>query len=305
MTEQVNVTDNSESAVSESDYDTEWAKEDENSSSSPSEVEVIQDAPPAIVDEKAAKPETAKGEAEPGTQQDVSPETLEESSAESETSGDIWANAPAELKDAYEKAQNDFRAMKGRHKNAEHRAAALQKEFDKVNGQFAEVTRKKGVYETEHPELFNEVKEMMESRLPQAESAETDQEPSEDLQVVFKVHPDASNILNSTEWETYKSAFTVEQQNKFDSPDPYEFIDLMNEFKQEQKIAQVKASYTDESDRRKAVLEEASSAEGKASKPSSIKNNLSVSEAYEAEWAREDQSYTSTLEGDLNGKCLW
>lgn len=294
MTEQVNVTENNESAVSANDYDAEWAKEDENTASSTSDVEVIQDAPPAIVDEKADEPETAKDDSEPVTQQDVSPETPENNSAESETSGDIWANAPAELKDAYEKAQNDFKAMKGRHKNAEHRAAALQKEFDKVNNQFAEVTRKKGVYETEHPELFNEVKELMESRLPQAESAEAAQEPSEDLQVVFKVHPDASDILNSTEWETYKSAFTVEQQNKFDSPDPYEFIDLMNEFKQEQKVARVKASYEDEGARRKAVLEEAASAEGKASKPSSTKSNLSVDEAYDAEWAREDQSNTST-----------
>ncbi len=289
MTNQVNATDNNDGAVSNvDDYDAEWAKEDEDNSSSPSDTQVITDAPPTIVDEKAAEPDTAKGEAEPEAQEEVSPETSEVSSAESETSDDIWANAPPELKDAYEKAQNDFKAMKGRHKNAEHRAAALQKEFEKVNNQLGEATRKKGVYETEHPELFNEVKDLMESRLPQAESAETAQEPNEELQVVFKVHPDASDILNSSEWETYKSNFTVEQQTKFDSPNPYEFIDLMNEYKQERKIAEVKSSYEDESARRKAVLEESSPAEGKASKPNPEKSNMSVEDAYDAEWARED-----------------
>lgn len=288
MTNQVNATGNNEDAVSVDDYDAEWAKEDEDNSSSPSDTQVITDAPPTIVDEKAAEPDTAKGEAEPKAQEEVSPETSEVSSAESETSDDIWANAPPELKDAYEKAQNDFKAMKGRHKNAEHRAAALQKEFDKVNNQLGEATRKKGVYETEHPELFNEVKELMESRLPQAESAEIAQEPSEELQVVFKVHPDASDILNSKEWETYKSNFTVEQQTKFDSPDPYEFIDLMNEYKQERKVAEVKSSYEDEAARRKAVLEEASPAEGKSSKPNPEKSNMSVEDAYDAEWAKED-----------------
>ncbi len=289
MTEQVDVTDNNESAASDiDDYDAEWAKEDKDTSSLPSDIKVVEDAPPTIVDEKAAEPDTAKGEAEPEAQEEVSPETSEESSAESESSDDIWANAPVELKEAYEKAHNDFKAMKGRHKNAEQRAAALQKEFDKVNNQLGEATRKKGVYETEHPELFNEVKDLMESRLPHAQSAETDQEQNEDLQVVFKVHPDASDILTSSDWETFKSNFTVEQQTKFDSPDPYEFIDLMAEYKQERKIAEIKSSFEDESARRKAVLEEASPAVGKASKPNPEKTNMSVEDAYDAEWAKED-----------------
>lgn len=289
MTEQVNVTDNDESAVSQiDDYDSEWAKEDEDNSSSPSVTEVIEDAPPSIVEDKAAEPSTAQGAAETSTEESVSPADPEASSAESEASGDIWANASPELKEAYEKAQNDFKAMKGRHKNAEHRAAALQKEFDKVNNHLGEVTRKKGVYETEHPELFNEVKEMVESRMPSAQSAEIGEEPSEELQVVFKVHPDASDILNSEKWESFKSSFSIEQQTKYDSPDPYEFIDLMSEYKQEQKVSEVKSSYEDESARRKAVLEESSPTSGKASKPNPEKSNMTQEEAYDAEWDRED-----------------
>jgi len=288
MTEQVNVTENNVSADSDiDDYDSEWAKEDTDSSSSPV-TKVVEDTPPAIVEEKADELDTAKGESEPSAEESVSPADPEVSSAESEVSGDIWANAPSELKEAYEKTQNDFKAMKGRHKNAEHRAAALQKEFEKVNNQLGEATRKKGVYEVEHPELFNEVKEMVESRLPSAQSAETGTEQSEDLQVVFKVHPDASDILNSGEWDSFKDKFTPDQQTKFDSPNPYEFIDLLNEYKQEQKVAEVKSSYEDESARRKAVLEEASPTEGKSSKPNPQKTNMTEDEAYDAEWARED-----------------
>ena len=52
MTEQVDVTDNNESAASDiDDYDAEWAKEDKDTSSLPSDIKVVVDAPPNIVDD--------------------------------------------------------------------------------------------------------------------------------------------------------------------------------------------------------------------------------------------------------------
>ena len=292
MTDQVNETDPDETAVSDvDDYDAEWDLE-EKTSSEPEAKKVNEDAPSINkADDKVAESDTASAPAEPEANESVSPETSEVTPAEELTPEDIWANASLPQREAYKKAQNDFNAMKGRHKNAEHRAAALQTEFEKVQSQLAETSREKGVYEQEHPELFQEVKALMnaEQGVPAAESGSPS---NEELQVVFKVHPDVQDIMATEDWTNFTSKFSAEQQNKFDSPNPYDFIDLVGEYKQAKAVQKANTNLSNtevsESARRKALLEESSPAEGKASQPNPAKQNMSEEEQYDSEWARED-----------------
>lgn len=292
MTDQVNETDPVENAVSEDDdYDAEWDLE-EKDSSEPEADKVSEDAPSTNkVEEKVAELDTVSSTAKPEANESVSPETSEVTPAEGSAPEDIWANASLSQREAYKKAQNDFNAMKGRHKNAEHRASALQTEFEKVQGQLAETTRKKGVYEQEHPELFQEVKALMntEQGVPAAEGTDVS---NDELQVVFKVHPDVQDIMATEDWKGFTSELSAEQQNKFDSPNPYEFIDLIGEYKQAKAVQKantnISSTEVDESARRKALLEESSPMEGKASQPNPAKQNMSDEEQYDSEWARED-----------------
>jgi len=288
MTEQVNVTDSAETEVSDvDDYDAEWDLEETDSSAKPTTPKVDEDAPSTVeVEEKAVESDTVSAPAEPAAGDNVSPDTSDVTPAEELISEDIWANASPSQREAFLKAQNDFKAMKGRHKNAEHRAAALQTEFEKVQSQLVASTRKKGVYEQEHPELFQEVKALMDTERG-ASAVESGDASTDELQVVFKVHPDVQDVMATEEWQKFISELTAEQQNKFNSSNPYDFIDLVGEYKQVEAVQKANIE-VDESARRKSLLEEASPAEGKSSQPDPTKKSMSDEDAYDTEWARED-----------------
>lgn len=243
MTNQVDVTETDTKSLSdEEQYEAEWGKDDDSdqvvdlatSEDADSEKDREEDGDQGKAEDAGtATPETVNA----GTG-DTTPDGTDNPKADGD-GGDIWADAPEELRSAYLKAQNERDSAVGRANSFRDEKARLEKEFEAAQLRLSEATREKGVYEQEHPELFDEVLKVVESRTPQP--ADTSENAGEELdeaaKAVLKVHPDAYNLMQTDAWSDFASSASPELQAKLNSDDPYEFIDYVNEFKIEQRLA--------------------------------------------------------------------
>jgi hypothetical protein len=200
---------------------------------------------------------------------------------------DIWATATPAQKEAFLKAQNDFRAMKGRHQSSEKEKSDLQKELEKAQRSLSEATREKGVFETENPELFAELMSAVDTRLPKEQETQAEQPDSDggdlDLKPVFKAHPDASDVVASEEWAEFQNNMTVQETALFQSEDPFDFIQLMTDFKVKQALAKAAAS-KQENETDDPLDDAATVSRGGSSVPSKKPTVLNDQDAFDAEW---------------------
>lgn len=273
MTEQVNGTENQEKQLSDEElYALEWAEDEESSDASDSEN--LDDQGKAEGDDPASETPVAN------SAEKAPLDTSNDNPAEG-VSDDIWANASEAQRQAYLKAQSDFQAMVGRHKSSEKTKAALQKELDKAQAALHEATREKGTYETTHPELFKEVETYVSSKLPKPQESSEPHESDDDLAPIFKLHPDAAEILNSAEWKDFESRMDGRLKEKYESDDPLDFASVLTDYKLDQAVKK-KASENE------ALLAAAATGSGgTSSKPATVVRGRSVAEDYDAEWERE------------------
>ena len=287
MTNQVtNVTENENEVLSNEDaYDAEWDNDDDS--------DLITD-PFTQDDDKSVSDSTndvnhgnaEEAPTESGTVADETQDNLDkptEGSAESSDGGDIWANASESQKLAFKQAQNDLSRETGRAKSQQQLNASLQKELENRNALYAEETREKGAYETEHPELFNEVLGVMESRngLSQSQAdvaTDSTGDNPEDIQLVFKVHPDAHDLMQTPEWGNFAGNLNAHQTKQLNSDDPFDFIDLMSEYKTQKRVS----AHNSSGDLEDTLTSSSRGSGSSASAPN--RRNLSVSESYDAEW---------------------
>ena len=203
---------------------------------------------------------------------------------------DIWEGATEAQRLAFNKAQNDFNSMSGRTRAEQQRRADLEKELELERQKLAQINRKKGTYETEHPELFDEVLEVLQSRNPVQPTAQGDTQGNpkmdEDIRTVYKVHPDAQDLMTSQDWASFSEDLTVAQRQQFESDDPYEFIDLLNSFKTYVAVKAVtkgSRQYSDED-----ILDDAVTRAPGSSSRGPAKAAMSDEDAYDSEWAKDD-----------------
>jgi hypothetical protein len=205
------------------------------------------------------------------------------SSAESGVSDDIWAQATDAQRQAFTNAQNDLNRETSRAKSQQRLNADMQKELDKTKADYGELTRTKGTYEQEHPELFNEVFSRMKEVSGPAQNTAADEGDDglpDDIKLVFKVHPDANDLMQTPEWGTFASSLTSAQTAQMESDDPFEFISLVSEFKTQRRMNSPTGS----------GLENTVTRSGGASSSASRSTTRSMTddEAYAAEWALDD-----------------
>jgi hypothetical protein len=262
-------------------YELEWEDDDAKSDSHDSGTGQEEDGSETKGHEKANGGETVSNPVVPDAKAEGSPEGSNEGSAESSDS-DIWAGASEAQKVAYKNAQNGLNAMSGRARVSSKKQTDLEKELQKSKRELAEFTRTKGTYETEHPELFDEVRTAFASSTSQASeqsSAATSDEVPDDIRVVFAAHPDASEVMASPEWAAFQSSLTGEQITQNNSDDPADFINLVSTFKTQEAVRKSAPS------RSQVLLDAASgSAGGSKSTPSQKKAGMTAKEAYDAEW---------------------
>lgn len=288
MTQQVNGTTTDKVELSDDElYAAEWEKEDSpdlapsastggddfdedgDTPDGQGKATVAATVPAAAVVDKASVPAQTQPKVDP---------------AEGATDDDIWAQATPAQRQAFLKAQNDFQAMKGRHRTDSQRKADLEKELATAKATLAEASRVKGTYETEHPELFQEVTQYLTTKgvtAPVA-AADTDEIP-EDLKIVFKVHADVGDVMKTPEWAAYQTAFTPEQTAQFNSDNAFDFIDLITSFKTDQAVSRA-------TNRNAELLAASAGAGGRGtgSQVTAKKSNMTDRESYDAEWDRAD-----------------
>jgi len=211
-------------------------------------------------------------------------------SSGSKDDDDIWAGATEAQRLAFNKAHNDFNSMSGRTRAEQRRADDLAKELAQERSKLAQLNRTKGTYETEHPELFDEVMEVIKSRNPVQPEAQpspvSDEQLDEDIKTVYKVHPDAQDLMTSPDWKDYVEGLTEPQRQQFNSDNPYEFIDLLSSYKTH--IAVKAATKGSKQYSEDDILDDTVTRTPGTSSRSPAKAAMSDEDAYDSEWAKDD-----------------
>lgn len=276
MTEQVNATEREDSMLSDEDlYDQEWGTTSDNKS----DTDHLDNSAQEKAESQNTYLRTVDDDSNTGD-----PRAPETNLAEDVISDATWDSASDGQRQAYQKVQNEFNAERGRVAAERKRSAQLDKDLRESRSQLNELTRERGTYETEHPELFNEVKTFMESKgysQPAAVAPGSD-ELSPEIEQVLAVHPDAPQLMKTPEWEAQARRFTAEQVRQFNSDNPYDFIRLVNDVKLS--LAMSKQSSPNAAQQRlEAAATHVSSGRGSAPATSA----LSDAAAYDAEWEKE------------------
>lgn len=282
MTDPVKGTEKQEEELSdEEQYEQEWGEDAATSDTATSDDSSKDDGSETADQEKADDDETVSTSEVPDENEEGSPESSTTDSAEN-VSDDIWANATEAQKVAFRNARNGLNAMKGRANVSATKQAALEKELKKATTALTEATRVKGEYETNHPELFNEVKSLFTTDSSETtdggEASETSEVDNEDdIRAVFKAHPDASLVMATDAWLDFQDNLSEADTKRYNSDDPADFIALMSDFKVQEAQAKTKAS--------SSVLDDAAvDTKGSGSRPSPKKTVMTDQEAYDAEW---------------------
>lgn len=296
MTNQVmNVTDTNDADLSEEElYDKEWAEDeapDQGQSDHPP-LEDNRDSQGSALSNQEKAEDTGSATSRTvseGLGSDT-PDTTKGTPSGGSTEEDIWAAATEAQRLAFLKAQNDFNSMSGRARAEQQRRADLEKELEKERAEKARLTRQKGTYETEHPELFDEVLNVLKSEQgfaqPTQPASPNQSVVDAGVKTVLQVHPDAQDLMQSDEWSGYVSSLDSNQRALLESDNPYEFIDLLNSFKTDRAVkAALKATSTpvNEDD----LLSDSITAKQGSASRAQVTGSMSDEEAYDAEWAND------------------
>jgi len=291
MTNQVNDTGSGQTELSEEElYDQEWEAEGDSdqapSAGNSDYTDDSNDSDEPLAEERAGD----TGSATSRTAVKGNSSTTKASPSANHSGGkadsDIWEGATDAQRLAFLKAQNDFNSMSGRAKAEQQRRADLEREIENQRTEQARVNRKKGTYETEHPELFDEVNEYLRSsgQVSYKEEPKANTKGDDDIRTVFKVHPDAQELMLQDDWQQYTKALSDTQQRQLESDDPYEFIDLINSFKTHRAVRAATRSANVQDD---DLLDESVTRSPGTSSRAPAKGAMSDDEAYEAEWAKD------------------
>jgi len=287
MTNQVNnVTENGSAVNSDIDaYDAAWDEEDDLDQTSDSSEQIkaiVGDSTPAIDQENASMDDPESDVTVADESNSDTPATEEEAPSGEHDPSDIWADANDAQRAELVKLQNDLKSMSGRTASERNAKAALEKELQTTKSELREFTRTKGLYETEHPELFQEVTTYLEEAgvtQPNADMSGGGTDVNDDdIKTVFRVHPDAHDLMQTDEWSAFVGDLPSDLQAKYGSDDPFDFIEVLTEFKVSSRSAKPKAQ---PKPKPKAVPN--ARLGGNGSRPSATQH-LSDQQGYDAEW---------------------
>lgn len=256
------------------DYDAEWERDSDDDSEAPIEKEAFKQVPVDEPEDIDDQDNSDKSREE--TSQDVdSPQDSpnDDSKPASETdSEDIWQNASEEQLRAYKKAENEYKAMLGRHRLAQEKLSRLEKEANELK----EKARTPTQFEQDHPDYFKELQDTFGS--PKAGNT-SDTPDTAAIEAVITAHPDAGEVVSSESFNEWLSGQPKVVQRAADSSNAEDVIDVLNDFK----------SYSDEIDiqrAREARLAKAQAPSTTSSIPTQTKlsSEMSDEELYELEW---------------------
>lgn len=298
MTDQVkNDTDDQNTGLSDDElYELEW-EEDEDGTDHSDSSDTTQDD----TSDDDSTGENVDGKAEEGgpeTDQTVDEDSSKDDSGDSSDSSsgtndddDIWAGLNEVQRAELKKLQNDQSSAVGRAAAVQRQLSEREKELEAKEAELRAATRTKGNYETEHPELFNEVKDYLEAegyqkpatQSPQDQDEANADEPDDDVKLVMRAHPDAANLMQTDEWSDFVGNLDGELKDKAQSDDPWDFIDLVNEFKVAQRVSQAQQNVAPQDDEDDSVV-----VRGKSSQSQTKRGALTADEEYDLEWENDD-----------------
>lgn len=254
----------------QSDYEKEWALDSD----------LPQETPVAHTEE-IQKTDT-EGPAPEASAQDVTQESAEtETTSPTAESGgdDIFAGATEAQLAAYRKAENDAKAMKGRHRLSQDKAIHLERQLSELQRQNAELTeqaRKPTQFEIDHPEYAEDIRSLTGDVHASTSSAETD--PAE---LILQAHPDAGEVYNSPEFSAWISEQPSDTVSIIQGSDPNAINNILSAYKTH--ASEVSSS------QRQARLNATSDTGGTQATPDLRRaSELSVQEQYAREWENED-----------------
>jgi len=193
---------------------------------------------------------------------------------------DIWRTAPEALREQYEKVNNDFNSMKGRHKAAEKRAADLQRSLEQeatTRSELEEKTRRLTSFETDHPDYSQDVAQLvsagvqkeMKSREQAAATAAKKGAEENAMGEILSAHSDALVLYRSPEFAAWVKGQSLDIQDAVQGDSPQEIIQIFSSYK---------------SSRPPSGLEQISSSSNSRQSAPRASGRLSDDESYRQEW---------------------
>ena len=252
----------------QSDYDTEWGLDNDSPSNSDivnSDETSSSDAPATVTDESALE-----------GQANASPSSDESKAAELENNT-TWADATPDQIKAFNKAEGDEKAMRGRYRLSNDKNSMLERELNELRVQNADYQAKLRVptqFEQDHPEYAEDLNKLYGNR--EGVPAPVAVDPAE---LIISAHPDAGEVYNSNEFQTWVGAQPKPVRQAIESSDAESINEILTLYKS---TATSKPFVPNP----KAGLQELSGTGGSsASIDLRTTSSLTASEQYDREWA--------------------
>lgn len=268
----MNTENNTPEEAFQSDYEAEWGLDaDSPPKVAPSDTEDAQKTT-----EKEPAPEPV---AQEGTQSTTQNE--DQSKAAEPEKVDIFAGMNEAQLEAYRKSERDTKAMKGRHKLAQDRITDLEKKLAderKAREDLATQTRQPTEFEQNHPEYYKELKgEFGTKQDADKPQVDPDAESYSEADAILEAHPDAGDVYNSSEFQTWLGSQTLQFQQNINSSYAKDVIPILDSY----------SSHLATSTQ--ANLEAMAPVGGSQGKPNlRDKSTMSDAELYAAEWESDD-----------------
>jgi hypothetical protein len=257
------------------DYEAEWGEPDNASNSEAQQESIDKTSDTTVASGGEAHKQT------PDSHTDNSDETPAKSGAK-----DIWSEAPAELRDEFNKVQNQYNSMLGRHRAERQRVADYERQLQETQTKVKNLeqeTRQPTQFEQDHPdyakEILAEAERIAELKITQQQelNSQTSQQKAEQdaLNTILNAHPDAGELYNNDSFNQWMQNQPLHLVNRLDSTDPSDTIEVLTLFKDSQKQQQ------------QADLNSLSAPQSSSSKPDT-RATLTTQEEYEREWELDD-----------------
>jgi hypothetical protein len=206
--------------------------------------------------------------------------------AESE-SEDIYAGLSDKQVEAIRQAERNEKANLGRFRIAKDKADRLERELQEERKRYQEFeakSRQPTLFEQEHPDYYNDLKEDLKKELASQQVVPEVDTGEAAVESILSAHPDAGDLYNSDEFKAWIGNQPKYVRNTIESSDPEDVISVLDSYKSHQTVSEASRPQGSQDALRQVAHTGGSPARPNLSKP----HDMSASQQYDAEWELDD-----------------
>lgn len=264
----------SQDQVSQAEYDAEWGEE--------ALEPVIATDDDQTFEEGSAPSDEAQSDSP------KAPIVKPVSKAAEPESEDIYAGLTEKQAEAIRQAERNEKANLGRFRIAKDKADRLERELTEerqLRKDFEDKARQPSQFEQDHPEYYKELRESIKAELgtnsvvvPEVDKGQVA------VDAILGAHPDAGDIYNSPDFQSWIGGQPRYVRNTIESSDPEDVISVLDSYKSSKPVTAPRVTPSSQDKLAQVAHVGGSPARPDLSRPS----DMTTSQQYDAEWAKDD-----------------